>query len=264
MLHYRLHSAQQKTDKLLVMLHGFISDHRTYEAHLNRLTEWANVLVVDLPGHGQDDSPISVTWDFDWIIGQLDEVLSRYSEYRIYLQGYSMGARVALYYALEHQDSITALILESGSPGIRETEQREERVKVDNARARVLELVGIKVFVNDWEKLPLFKTQYDLPEKVRHTIREQRMSQNPQRLAKALKDYGTGQMPNLWPKLKSLSVPVSIIVGTLDEKFVNIGRDMISELPNGFLNEVSNVGHTVHVEDTAKFDTIIKDVLLVN
>ena len=35
--------------------------------------------------------------------------------------------------------------------------KRVERQRVDDARAKVLNLAGIEVFVNDWEKLPLFK-----------------------------------------------------------------------------------------------------------
>ena len=32
------------------------------------------------------------------------------------------------------------------------------------------------------------------------------MSQDPHRLAKALRDYGTGQMPNLWSLLSQIDI----------------------------------------------------------
>ena len=35
------------------MLHGFISDGRTFDNHIDKLTEQTNVLVIDLPGHGK-------------------------------------------------------------------------------------------------------------------------------------------------------------------------------------------------------------------
>ena len=43
---------------------------------------------------------MSDTWDFPYIAHALDEVLSQYSMYDVCLLGYSMGVRVALYYAL--------------------------------------------------------------------------------------------------------------------------------------------------------------------
>ena len=42
-------------------------------------------------GHGQDQSPIDVTWDFPYITTQLDELLDIYKSYDITLLGYSMG-----------------------------------------------------------------------------------------------------------------------------------------------------------------------------
>ena len=52
------------------------------------------------------------------------------------------------------------------------------------------------------------------------------MSQNPVRLAKALRDYGTGNMPNLWPQVSSLRVRTLILTGEKDEKFVQIGQKL--------------------------------------
>ena len=71
-----------------------------------------------------------------------------------------MGGRVALYYTIYGQYEIKQLILESTSPGIADETLRKERQAIDQARGRVLEIAGIEVFVNDWEKLPLFQTQY--------------------------------------------------------------------------------------------------------
>ena len=100
-----------------------------------------------------------------------------------------------------------------------------ERVQVDAARAKVLEIAGLEIFVNDWEKLPLFRSQYGLDAEVRKAIRANRMSQNPVRLAKALRDYGTGNMPNLWPQISSIAVRTFILTGEKDEKFVRIGQN---------------------------------------
>lgn len=262
MLHYKFHESSTSTNQLLVMLHGFISDQSTYDAHLTTLTQSVHVLCIDLPGHGKDQSSMDITWNFEWIASQLQRILSQYHAYHIYLQGYSMGARVALYYAIHNPTQLSGLILESGSPGIQDEDDRQARVQVDRARANVLKIAGLTVFVNDWEKLPLFASQQQISVEKQQAIRQSRLSQDPQRLAKALVDYGTGMMPNLWPELSQLRLPTQIIVGTLDEKFVSIAQKMKAQIPHAVVTEVQGIGHTVHVEDEQKFDTIILDFIL--
>ena len=148
-------------------------------------------------------------------------------------------------------------LLESTSAGIQDEADKVERVQVDAARAKVLEIAGLEIFVNDWEKLPLFRSQYGLDAEVRKAIRANRMSQNPVRLAKALRDYGTGNMPNLWPQISSIAVRTFILTGEKDEKFVRIGQKLAEAIPHSRTVNISNVGHTIHVEDSTEFDTMV-------
>ena len=257
MLHYNFYQSQNNSNQLLVLLHGFISDSRTFNDDVQYFLQEANVLTIDLPGHGQDQSPIDVTWDFPYITTQLDELLDIYKSYDITLLGYSMGGRVALYYALYGKCSLSKLIIESSSPGIKDENNRHERQQIDAARAKVLDIAGLEVFVNDWEKLPLFYTQYELDKDKKSAIREMRLSQNPHKLAKALRDYGTGQMPNLWEQIGNIQIPCFILTGELDQKFVKTGQAMNRDMKYSQIHSFSNVGHTIHVEDSTEFDTMI-------
>ncbi|QLK85685.1 2-succinyl-6-hydroxy-2,4-cyclohexadiene-1-carboxylate synthase [Staphylococcus sp. 17KM0847] len=262
MLHYKWHPAEQSTKKTLVMLHGFISDQSTFDAHIKPLTAHMNVICVDLPGHGQDTSPIAEEWSLKWIGEQLHQILASYTDYEIYMHGYSMGARVALNYALIYGHTLGGLILESGTAGIQDDNARHERRLIDQARAKVLKLADIQLFVHDWEQLPLFQSQRFLSLNERQRIRQMRLAQQPHHLAKALIDYGTGNMPNLWPQLPNINCPTQLIVGEWDEKFVDIAQQMARKLSNSTLHIVPNVGHTVHVEDCDKFDTIVLAFIL--
>src|SRR5699024_11669774 len=89
-----------------------------------------------------------------------------------------MGGRIALYYALHGTHHIDGLILESSSPGIADEDDRIERIQIDQARAKVLEIAGLEIFVNDWEKLPLFQSQYGLSTEIKQKIRRMRLQQN--------------------------------------------------------------------------------------
>lgn len=59
MLHYKFHQSTVPTDKLLVMLHGFISDQQTFDQHIHSLNKNINILTIDLPGHGADQSDLA-------------------------------------------------------------------------------------------------------------------------------------------------------------------------------------------------------------
>ena len=50
-----------------------------------------------------------------------------------------MGGRVALYYAVYGKCSLSKLIIESSSPGIKDENNRHERQQID-ARAKVLDI----------------------------------------------------------------------------------------------------------------------------
>ncbi|CAM4132675.1 2-succinyl-6-hydroxy-2,4-cyclohexadiene-1-carboxylate synthase [Staphylococcus schweitzeri] len=257
MLHYKFYKAKVDTSQILILLHGFLSDSRTYHDHIDTFTNICHVVTIDLPGHGEDKSPTDVDWNFDYITSSLDQILEQYKNKSISMLGYSMGGRIALYYALHGRIKIAKLILESTSPGIKLEADQIERRLIDEARAKVLEIAGIEVFVNDWEKLPLFQTQYQLSEEKQHQIREQRLSQSPIKMAKALRDYGTGQMPNLWSQIAGLKMPVLILAGEYDEKFVQIAEKMTNLISNSKCKLFSAVGHTIHVEDNVEFDTMI-------
>jgi 2-succinyl-6-hydroxy-2,4-cyclohexadiene-1-carboxylate synthase len=58
--------------------------------------------------------------------------------------------------------------------------------------------------------------------------------------------------------LPSLTLPVLLIAGELDAKFCNIARKMQQQLPNAILHIVSSAGHTVHLEQPARYAQLVQ------
>lgn len=247
----------------LIMLHGFISDHTTFHLVEDKIVNNdINIIEIDLPGHGQDKSRIDDEWSMPFIAQQLLEVIEYYNLNQVFLHGYSMGGRVALSFAIQHPQVLKGLILESASPGIQDNDEKQKRIEVDKNRAQLISEIGVTEFVNEWEQLPLFNTQNHLASEERKRIRKMRLSQNPKGLSKSLIDYGTGSQTSYWAMLDQLQTPVCIIVGSEDEKFVNIGSKMNNCFKNSELHIVKEAGHTIHVEQPTKFDTIIVEFIL--
>ncbi|ULG71428.1 2-succinyl-6-hydroxy-2,4-cyclohexadiene-1-carboxylate synthase [Macrococcus brunensis] len=251
------HWTQEGHDTLLVMLHGFMSDSRTYHEAVRRLRHKADILRIDLPGHGADKSDRAETWSFDWIADQLSLAIPRDRYKHVILYGYSMGGRLALYYALKHP--VQGLILESASPGIKLAEERDERQRIDQVRGERL-TVDYEQFVQEWENLPLFKPAEPLSAAKEQKLKVIRRSQDPAGLKKALLDYGTGSQPDLWPALSNLVCPVLLLTGTLDQKFKAINIEMANHIKGSRHIEVT-AGHSIHVEHPEIFDTIVLEFI---
>ena len=80
---------------------------------------------------------------FPFITRQLDEVLIQYQTYDV--SSRLLYGRVALYYAMHGNETLSGLLLESTSAGIQDETDKEERAQVDAARAKVLEIAGLDI-----------------------------------------------------------------------------------------------------------------------
>ena len=120
-----------------------------------------------------------------------------------------MGGRIALYSAFS--GFFRALILESASPGLANSTEREQRRNSDMLLAESIEREGVATFVHYWEKLPLFASQSNLSAKQRDALRRQRLNNRASGLANSLRGVGTGVQPALHDQLPTLDLPVLLI-----------------------------------------------------
>ncbi len=248
---------EQYTDTL-VCLHGFTGSTKTWEQIAQLIP--AQIVAIDLMGHGLTAAPQDVSYySMEAQIELLEDLFEQLALVDFTLIGYSMGGRVALSYVTRFPDRVSKLILESASPGLASMEERAARKQADDQLAEKIETNGIPSFVNQWEAIPLFASQRKLPVHVQQVIRKERLNQREIGLANSLRGMGTGVMPSLWDNLNTLQIPVLLITGSLDTKFVRLSKQMEEKFPNVKNITVFNVGHAIHVENPAEFATIIKD-----
>jgi 2-succinyl-6-hydroxy-2,4-cyclohexadiene-1-carboxylate synthase len=131
----------------------------------------------------------------------------------------------------------------------------------DESLAAFIEHEGVEAFVECWQALPLFASQQKLPPDVREPHRAARLRNRPLGLANSLRGMGTGVQPSLWDRLGELTLPVLLVVGSLDEKFVAIARQMSAAMPQVQVATVPGAGHTVHLEQPARYAGLISDWL---
>lgn len=250
--HIELHGDASQT---LVMLHGFTGSSRSWDEVMPHLAAQYRLITIDLLGHGKTDNPpnperYQMEYASRDIVSILDTLVP---DTQVSLFGYSMGGRLALYTAYQYPTYFNRLILESASAGLDNLVERRNRQEQDNALAQRILQHGIESFVQEWERLPLWHSQAQLPESIKHQQRLQRLANNPLGLANSLIGMGTGVQPSLWAKLPLLNLPVYLLVGEYDTKFIQLGYEMLLRLPNASLYVIPQAGHTTHLEQPELF-----------
>jgi 2-succinyl-6-hydroxy-2,4-cyclohexadiene-1-carboxylate synthase len=227
----------------VVLLHGFSGTRRAWDGVIELLDpERYRPLALDLPGHGDaSDARQPITFP-----DCVQRVLALDPE-RFTLCGYSLGGRVALHVALAAPERVTRLVLVSCSAGIDDPHERSSRRETDGQLARDLEQEPFEQFIERWRTQPLFASE---PPAVSELARADQRRNNPNALAAVLRGLGAGAMEPLWERLGELSMPVTVIAGARDTKYVALGQQMVERLADARLL-VDEGGHGLVLENPA-------------
>ncbi|GAB4462640.1 MAG: 2-succinyl-6-hydroxy-2,4-cyclohexadiene-1-carboxy late synthase [Anaerolineales bacterium] len=245
----------------LVFLHGFLGRGEGWFEIARPLSERYHCILPDLPGHGEsakDDLSLPLNFDVvtDWLFRLLDEIPAP----KIHLAGYSLGGRIALAFACRFPERILTLTLESANPGIADRAERARRLTEDTLRAEAILKDGMLAFVEQWYQMPLFASLHNHPQRI-SAIRESASRNDPRWMAKVIRELSPGAQPPLWDLLSKLSVPVFLITGEKDTKYVRIVRSMAKQIRGAHFRIVPKAGHNVHVEQPEEYIALLKKFL---
>jgi 2-succinyl-6-hydroxy-2,4-cyclohexadiene-1-carboxylate synthase len=225
----------------LVLLHGFTGSPSSWDAVLALVPE-RPTLRPPLLGHG---APPPGARTFADEIARLAALLP---DAPVHLAGYSLGARLALSLALAHPTHVARLTLIGAHPGLPTTQEKHARRESDAAWRRLLTEGGMERFLDAWDAQPLFATRARLPDAVTRAHRAARLRHDPSGLARSLEVLGLAEMPDLRPELPRLTLPVTLLAGELDAKFLGLARELTSALPHATLRAAPGAGHDLLLE----------------
>lgn len=231
----------------VVVLHGFTGSGAVMAPLTDRLKgapSSGEVISPDLAGHGLG---ATLTESNHYTIDAMAGAVARLVDGPIHLVGYSMGGRVALTLACRHAERVASLSLIGASAGLADAHERAVRAASDDALADELE-VDPPAFIDRWMRNPLFVTQERLGPDAWEASRTQRLANDPRAMARSLRMASTGRMPPLHGVLATCTMPVGLIVGSLDEKFRGVAADLASVLPDAEIIAIGDSGHATHVE----------------
>lgn len=240
----------------VLFLHGFMGSADDWDDITARLSGDFRCLAVDLPGHGDAVGLPDGAYTFPETAAALADTLDALGVERCHVVGYSMGGRLALYFALRYPERCRRLVLESASPGLRTPGACAERRRLDDWRAdaAVSDFAG---FLDRWARLPIFRS---LDAEQRGAFVYRRLANDPAELARSLRGSGTGQQPSLWAEMERLTVPTLAIAGAADPKFSDLAFAMSAAGPT-VVPMVVSAGHTIHAERPRLFAAVLRDFL---
>jgi len=235
---------------VLVMLHGFALDARMWRRQVEAFADDYRVLTIDLPGFGAQARELGEVDPAAEVARALD--VARVD--RAHFLGNSIGAAVAVDFALRFRDRVASLslmgpLLLGRRTGI-EAWSRCVALAAEGDRATAAEI---------WLDDALF-------EGVRHD------EDLFEELRQIVLDYGgahwTGRVTSRWsdpdpvPALRRLDVPALVVSGEMDiPSFLQMAEAYARTLPRARREIVQAAGHLPNLECPDAFDAVLRDFL---
>ena len=245
----------------VLFLHGFLGSGSEWDGLVRHFADRFFCITVDLPGHGQsigrtDPSAYSFLGARDAIVSIVDRLQIR----NVNLIGYSMGGRLALSVAIHAPSVFANVVLESSSPGLETPKDRAERIVQDDELASEIESNELSTFLDRWYAQPIFFSLQAMPELL-NRLKTARLRQRPDELARALRGLSTGRQPSYWRLLARMNVPLLLVTGELDQKYMRIGENMSDLCKEARTTIVPGAGHNTHVENPEAFIRVVDSFL---
>ena len=239
----------------IVFLHGLLGTKSDWQKVIENLSHF-RCFSLDLPFHGENKA-VAVE-DFEQTARFLEEQIQHLIKDESYiLIGYSLGGRIAQYYALQARVKIghlKAVILEGANLGLQSEQEKQSRQVNDNMWAERFFHESPETVLEDWYQQPVFS---HLNEQQRKTLIEKRKANCGVNIGRMLLATSLAKQPDFREKVRSSLLPFFYFCGERDQKF----RQM-AEVNQLNLTVIPDAGHNAHLENPIYFAKKIENIVL--
>jgi pimeloyl-ACP methyl ester carboxylesterase len=232
----------------IVLAHGFGGSARNFRPQVRTLRERCRTLVYDARGHARSGAPeAAADYQPECFVADLARVLDGDGAGRALVGGLSMGAGVALRFALAHPERVQGLVLAAfpAGGGLGIAAQAREF-------ARALDEEGVAAAGERF----VWGEGSGLSSRDAALVRQGFLEHRPHALAHVLRELIAVQpsVESLAPELRRLEIPTLVIVGVRDESSLAASRALVGALPRARLVVVPDAGHVVNLAQPRAFD----------
>lgn len=242
----KLHYREMGEGKPLIILHGLFGFSDNWQTHGKKLAEYFHVYLIDLRNHGHSDWSDEISYQL-----MADDVFEFCQEHQleeVHLVGHSMGGKVAMQFAVDHEDVLEKLVIVD--IGFKEYPMHHQHIlaginaidlssissrrEADQQMSKYIDNVGIKQF--------LLKNIY-WKEKGKMAWR-----MNVAVLERDMKNI-LAPIP-----VDEISVPTLFIRGAMSNYILDEDIESIEErFIDVTIKTIENAGHWVHAEQADEF-----------
>jgi 2-succinyl-6-hydroxy-2,4-cyclohexadiene-1-carboxylate synthase len=237
----------------LVFLHGFLGNSHEFDSITPFLKNKFDCITIDLNA--------SPSYSLKNMAEYVKVTLLNLNIKKAHFWGYSMGGRVLLEFYRNHPEMCLSLTLESTSFGLKDPQERNNRIKMDSDWAHLIQS-NTNLFLEKWYSQILFSSFKKHKDYASYRkLREKMVSSSHSQM---IMEASPGANMDHFEVIESIKVPTLALVGQNDEKYLQIWGKLIDQNPRIAISSidlktVENSGHVVHLENpTGATETFLK------
>ena len=242
---------RQGTGTPVLFLHAFPLHRMMWAAQVTHLSPYADVIALDLRGHGESGS-ISRSYTLDDLGDDVAALLDHLTISKVVLAGLSMGGYIALSFVRRHAPRLQGLILADTRAQADTEDGRAGRYAlIKTAETHGVDAV-IEAMLPKLLSVEARQTRPDLVTQVSQWIR-----QNP--IPAITADLrAMAERPDSTPTLPKIKVPTLVIVGEQDGTTPPAdARLMADRIPAADLAVIPAAGHLANMEQPERFNDAV-------
>jgi pimeloyl-ACP methyl ester carboxylesterase len=241
----------------VVLAHGFGGSARNWRAQVRSLRARWRVVVYDARGHARSAAPPErEAYREAALVDDLAQAAAATGDARPVVGGLSMGAAVALRFALRWPERARALVLASHPAGPASGRGIAARALdfADAIEREGLEAAGARFAWGPGSGLDPAGAAW---------VRQGFLEHSPHGLACTLREFLARLEPveALASQLEKLTLPVLVVCGARDDASLGASRALADRLPGAELHVIAEAGHVVNLAAPAAFDAVLRGFL---
>ena len=238
-IHYEVHGDGPP----ILLSHGYSATCRMWDGQIAAFKDRYKVIVWDMRGHGQSDSPADpAAYSESLTAGDMSAILDACGEKSAIIAGLSLGGYMTLAFHLRHPDRCRALMLFDTGPGFKKDAAREAWNERARSRGDDLDARGFAALGGSDEV---------------------RMSQH--RTAAGLAGAARGMLTQgndgVIQSLETIAVPTLVLVGANDTNFLAATDYMAAKIPGAVKAVIPDAGHAANLHQPAAFNRAMEAFL---
>jgi len=227
----------------VLLTHGYSATSRMWAPQIRGLADRCRLIVWDLRGHGESDSPQDpAAYSEALSVADMAAILDACGVERAVVGGLSLGGYLSLAFHVAHPGRVEALMLFDTGPGYRNDEARQKWNRMAEGYARGLDEKGLA----------------SLGSGVEVRAAQHRSASGLALAARGILKQADARVID---SLGGIRVPTLVLWGERDEAFAKPGEYMAAKIPGARKVVIPGAGHAANLDQPDAFNAAVGDFL---